>query len=141
MNIFYNKKQKSHEKNGKTLWTDATNREMQNLKVVFDVLEDGDKILVGYEKSSYQFVFDFRMKLESEARWVKDGHRNPEPEWSNFTGVVSRESVRIALTYTSLNELNICACNAQNAYLQVLSSEKNCIICAPEFGLENVGKH
>ena len=32
------------------------------------------------------------------------------------------------------------AADVQNAYLQDPSSEKNYIICGPEFGLENVGK-
>ena len=71
---------------------------------------------------------------------MKDGHRTPEPENLTFAGVVSRESVRIALTFASLNNLNVCACDIQNAYLQSPSSEKHYIICGPEFGIENVGK-
>ena len=86
-------------------------------------------------------VFDVQMTLERKARWVKDGHKTPEPEWSTYVGVVSRESVRIALTYASLMGLNICACDIQNAYLQAPSTEKHYIICGPEFGLENVGKY
>ena len=80
------------------------------------------------------------MTLERKARWVKDGHKTPEPSWSTYAGVVSRESVRIALTYAPLNNLNVCAADIQNAYLQAPSSEKHYIICGPEFGLENVGK-
>jgi len=80
------------------------------------------------------------MTLERTARWVKDGHKTPEPENSTYAGVVSRESVRIALTYAALNNLDVCACDIQNAYLQSPSSEKHYIICGPEFGLENVGK-
>ena len=34
----------------------------------------------------------------------------------------------------------VCACDIQNANLQIPSSEKHFIICGPEFGLENVGK-
>ena len=81
------------------------------------------------------------MILERKDRWVKDGHKTPEPEWSTFAGVVSRESVRIALTYSALNDLPVCACDIQNAYLQAPSSEKHYVVCIPEFGLENVGKH
>ena len=39
------------------------------------------------------------MDFTRKARWVKDGHETLEPEQPNFTGVVSSESVRIALTY------------------------------------------
>ena len=81
------------------------------------------------------------MTLERKARWVKDGHKTPDPSHSTYAGVVSRESVRIAFTYASLMGLQVCACDIQNAYLQAPSSEKHYIVCGPEFGLENVGKH
>jgi len=132
---------KLDQKNGNTLWTDAINKEMENLKVAFDILEDGAKPPVGYNKASGHLVFDVRMTLERKARWVKDGHKTPEPDWSTFAGVASRESVRIALTYAALNDLPVCACDIQNAYLQTPSSEKHYVICGPEFGLENVGKY
>ena len=57
------------------------------------------------------------MTLEWKALWVKDGHKTPIPEWSTFSGVVSRESVRIAFTYAELNGLPVCAADIQNAYL------------------------
>ena len=66
--------------------------------------------------------------------------QDPDPENSTYAGVVSRESVRIALTYAALNGLDITACDIKNAYIQAPSSEKHYIICGPEFGLENVGR-
>jgi len=80
------------------------------------------------------------MTLERKARWVKDGHKTPEPEHSTFAGVFSRKSVRIAFTYAALNDLSICAADIQNAYLQAPTSEKHYIVCGPEFGIENVGR-
>ena len=53
---------------------------------------------------------------------------------------VSRESVRIALTYNALNGVDVIAVDIRNAYLQDPSSQKDFIICGPEFGLEHVGK-
>ena len=70
------------EKNGNTMWRDAINKEMENLKVAFDILPDGRRVPVGYTKASGHLVFDVRMTLERKARWVKDGHRTPEPGWS-----------------------------------------------------------
>ena len=78
--------------------------------------------------------------LERKARWVKDGHNTPIPEWSTFAGVVSRESVRIAFTYATLNGLPVCAADIHDAFLQATSSENHFVICGPEFGLENMGK-
>ena len=126
--------------NNNTFWRDAIEKEMKNLKVAFDILPDGTNPPPGYSKSSGHLVFDVRMTFERKARWVKDGHKTPDPSWCTYAGVVSRESVRIALTYAALNGLNICAGDIQNAYLQAPATEKHFIICGPEFGLENVGK-
>ena len=61
-----------------------------------------------------------------------------QPSASN--GVVSRESIWIALTYAALMDLDVKAVDIQNAYLQAPSSEKHFVLCGPEFGLENVGQ-
>ena len=54
---------------------------------------------------------------------MKDGHRTPDPTTSNYAGVVSRESVRIAFTYAALNGLDVFAADVQNSYLQAPTSE------------------
>jgi hypothetical protein len=48
--------------------------------------------------------------------------------------VVSRDSVRIALTIAALNDLNIFACDIQNAFLTAPCREKLFTIAGPEFG-------
>ena len=113
---------------------------MTNLKVAFDILEKTQELPEGCTKASGHLVWDARMTLERKVRWVKDGHRTPEPTWSTHAGVVSRKSVRIALTCAALNDLNAFGADIQNACLQAPSSEKHHIICGEEFGLENVGK-
>ena len=87
-------------------------------------------------KASGHMIFDLCMALEREARCVKDGHRTPEPEQSTVAGVVSRESIRIALTYASLNGLSVFGNDIQNTYLQAPTSEKHYIICGQKFRLE-----
>jgi hypothetical protein len=81
------------KKNGDTYWRDAIEKEMSNLKVAFDILDDNEALPPGWTKSSGHMVFDVRMTLERKARWVKDKHKTPEPSWSTYAGVVSRESV------------------------------------------------
>ena len=54
---------------------------------------------------------------------------------------MSRDSVRVVLTHADLNDLPVCACDAQNAYFQAPSYEKYHVVCVPAFGMENVGKH
>ncbi len=56
-----------------------------------------------------------------------------------FTPVISRDSIRIALTHAALLGLPVLGADICNAYLQALSSKKHFIICGPEFGIENVG--
>ena len=49
------------------------------------------------------------MDFTRKVRWVLDGHKTLDPIGSTYAGVVSRESVRIALTYAALNELDVFA--------------------------------
>ena len=85
-------------------------------------------------------IFDVKMDFTRKARWVLDGHKTPEPIISTYADVVSRESVRIALTYAALNGVDVIAADIRNAYLQAPSSQKDYVICGTEFGLEHVGK-
>ena len=54
-------------------------------------------------------------------------------------GMVSRESVRIALTLAALNDLEVKTLDIQNAYLTAPCSEKVHTTLGTEFG-ENKGK-
>ena len=128
------------KKNGNTLWMDGLNKEMTNVSIAFDFLDHGVKPPPGYTKSSGHLIWDLKMDFTRKARWVKDGHRTPDPTTSNYAGVVSRESVRIAFTYAALNGLDVFAADVQNAYLQAPTSEKHYIICGDEFGIEHRGK-
>ena len=113
---------------------------MTNVGIAFTILDNGIKPPPGWRKASGHLIFNVNMYFSRKARWVKDGHRTPDPTTSAYLGVVSRESVRVALTYAALMNLGLTAADIQNAYLQAPSSEKDYIICGPEFGLENVGK-
>ena len=127
-------------KNGNTIWRDAIRKEMTNVGIAFDILEHEETVPVGYEKVTGHIIFDVKMDFTRKARWVLDGHKCPQPDMSTYAGVVSRESVRIALTYAALNDLDVYAADIQNAYLQAPSSMKHFIICGPEFGIEHEGK-
>jgi hypothetical protein len=127
-------------KNGNDFWRKALEKEMTNIGIAFEVLDDGVKAPVGWSKVTGHLVWDVKMDFTRKARWVLDGHLTPDPIGSTYAGVVSRESVRIAFTYAALNGVDVCAADIRNAYLQAPSSQKDFIICGPEFGLENVGK-
>ena len=77
------------DRNGNHLWRDALDKEMSNLRVDFDILDENQHALPGYYKASGHIIFDVRMTLERTTRWVKYGHRAPKPRHSTYAGVVS----------------------------------------------------
>lgn len=128
------------ERNGFSKWMDAIKKEMYNVSAAFELLKEGEKAPPGWSKASGHFIFDVKLTGEYKARWVLDGHLTPDVTYSTYAGVVSRESVRIALLYAALNDVDVFAADIRNAYIQSPSSRKDYILCGSEFGLENVGK-
>ena len=63
---------------------------------------------------------NFRRK----ARLVVGGHTTEAPATLTYSLVVSRDSIRIALTVAALNELEVMACDIQNAYRTADCREK-----------------
>ena len=129
-----------NQKEGNDFWMKALAKEMFNVGVTFEILKQGRKAPHGWHLVTGHLVWDVKMDFTRKARWVLDGHKTPDPDRSTFAGVVSRESVQIAFAYAALNGLDMFAADIWNAYLQAPSSRKDYIICAPEFGIENVGK-
>ena len=84
--------------NGNTLWMDTLKKEMYNVVVAFEMLEDSSKAPSGWTKVMGHLVWDVKMDFTRKAGWVLDGHKTPDLEGLTYAGVVSRESVRIALT-------------------------------------------
>ena len=76
-----------------------------------------------------------------KARWVLDGHKKPGLVWLTYSGVVSRDSVRIAFTYAALNGIEVCVADIRNACLQGPLSQKYYIMCGSVFGIEDVGMY
>jgi hypothetical protein len=83
-------------------------------------------------------IFDIKMgeNFRRKARFVAGGHTTDAPSTLTYASVVSRDSVRIALTIAALNGLNIMACDIQNAYLTADCREKIRTRAGPEFGSE-----
>ena len=125
--------------NNNSLWRDAIRKEMKNASIAFEILESNAQPQ-GYMKTIYHMIFYLKMDFTRKARIVADGHKMSEPSISPYAGVVSCDTVRIVFTYVALNDLDICAADIKNAYLQAPNSEKHYTICGPEFGTENIGK-
>jgi hypothetical protein len=89
---------------------------MGNVCAAFEILGPGMKAPPGWHKASGHLVFDLKMDCTRKAR-VKDGHKTPDSATSSFVGVVSRDSIRIALTHAALLSLPVLGANICNAYL------------------------
>ena len=126
-------------KNGNTLWWDAICKEMRNVRPGFEIWEksQGD-IPIGYQEIKCHIVFDVKMgeNFRRKARFVAGGHLTETPTSLTYSSVVSRDSVRIALLIAALNDLNVSACDIQNAYLTADCREKIWFRAGPELGSE-----
>ena len=58
---------KLDEINGNNFWNDAIQKEMDNVKIAFDILSDDQELPSGYKKASGHIIFDVRMTLECKA--------------------------------------------------------------------------
>ena len=121
--------------NNNTYQQDATKKEMEMILIAFSIQEkDSVKPNAPQTLSSSHLVFNVKMDFTCKARWIKNGYLHDSPTESTFARVVSRETVRLCLTYAALNDLNVMCCDFQSAYLQAKSSEKHYIVCGQEFG-------
>ena len=104
--------------NKNTLWADAIAKEMKDVRVAFDILPDGDRIPQGFQFVKCHMIFDVKMEdFRRKARLVAGGHMTETPKCMTYSSVVSRDTVRIAMTLAALNELDVKAGNAMNVYV------------------------
>ena len=123
--------------NGNTLWWDAICTEMKNAKIAFELFDDDIKDLPpNFQEVKCHIIFDIKMgeNFRRKARMVAGGHTTETPAALTYASVVSRDSVRIALTIAALNDLKVLACDIQNAYLTAQCREKIWTRAGPEFG-------
>ncbi len=80
-------------------------KEMGNLMIAFEILKPGQKAPPGWFNATGRIIFDVKMDFTRKARWFKDGYKDPDLTISSYAGVVSRESIRIVLTYAGLLRL------------------------------------
>jgi hypothetical protein len=85
-------------------------------------------------------IFDVKMEdFRQKARLVAGGHRNEAPATITYASVVSGETMRLALTIASLNDLEVKVGDVLNANISAQVKEKVWTVLGPEFG-HNKGK-
>ena len=128
--------------NGNDLWTKAIAKEMKNVRVAFRILPLGQTAPIGHKRIPCHMVFDIKMiDFGRKARLVAGGHVTDAPAAMTYASVVSRETVRIALTIAALNSLSVKTGDVMNAYITAPITEKVWTVLGPEFGNDECGLH
>jgi hypothetical protein len=127
--------------NGNTFWWDSILKEMKKVRPAFKVWgKSAEDIPPGYQQIKYHLIFDIKMgeNFRRKARFVAGGHTTDVPDSiiTSYSSVVSRDSVRIALTIAGLNGIQVMACDTQDAYLTADCREKIWTVAGPEFRSE-----
>ena len=116
-------------------------RKLKNIRPAFEAYEGNKEDLPPvYQQIKCHMIFDIKLgnTFRRKAQLVGGGHTTTSPSSITFSSVVSRDSVRIALTITSFNELGVLACDIQNAYLTAISRENIWTFVGPQLGEEEV---
>ena len=134
-------------KSGTDFWTKPIVKEMTNVRISFENLDDITpdemgkwKIKTGYKNVNMHMIFDIKMdgKFTRKARLVDDGHTTARPSSITYSSVVSWESVRIVFILAYLNGLDIFACDIGNEYLNAKCREKLWTEAGTAFGTEKI---
>jgi hypothetical protein len=96
------------KENCNTLWQDSVRKEMKNVHIEFQILNGDEAGPPTYQELRCHTIFDVKMEdLRCKASFVASGHTTYTSHAMKYASVVSRESVRIALTLDALNDLDV----------------------------------
>ena len=93
---------------------------MKNLRPALEAFEGNKEDLhIGFQQITYHMIFNIKLgeKFRRKARLVGGGHQTVAPASITYLSVLLLDLVLIALAVASMNDLDILACNIQNAYL------------------------
>jgi hypothetical protein len=90
---------KLDKENDNTLWKDAVLKEMNYVRIAFKILNGEESFPPAYQEIRCHMIFDVKMEdFRRKERFVAVGHKTDTPHAMTYASVVSRESVRSALT-------------------------------------------
>jgi hypothetical protein len=113
---------------------------MKNVRNAFKILNGEESVPPTYQEIRCHMIFDVKMEdLRRKERCAAGGHTTDTPHAMSYASIVSRESVRIALTLNALNDLDVKMADIENAYLKAPINEKVWTVLGPEFG-DDAGK-
>jgi hypothetical protein len=109
-------------------------KEMKNVRIAFKILNGEESVPPTYQEIRCHMIFDVKMEdFRRKARFVAGGHTPYTTHAMTYARVVSRESVRIALTLAALNDSYVKMADIENAYPTAQITEKVWTVLGPEF--------
>jgi hypothetical protein len=121
--------------NGNTLSQEAIKKELDAIRVAYRILGPDEEVPPGYQQITCHMIFTVKMEnFRRKARYVADGHKMEAPAVLTYASVVSRETVRIALTIAALNDLEVRGADIENAYITAPNRERVWTLLGPEWG-------
>ena len=129
--------------NNNSFWEDAIKKELEKVRVAFELIDEGEAPIPGSKKINYHFVFDVKHDLVRKARLVAGGHLNKNvPSYLSYSSVILKETVRLCFMVAALNGLEILVGDIGNAYLNAKPRER-CYVTITDpflFGPSCVGR-
>ena len=110
----YNKSVYLDRINDNTYGKDDTKKEMKNVEYDIKFINDGRNLPIGFKRIICHLIFDVKFDLTRKSRYVGSGHFMQMPASMSYSGIVSRDSVRIILLIAALNDLDINMCDIGN---------------------------
>ena len=122
------------KQNCNTFWQDYIPKEMKNVRIAFQILDENKEVPIGYKFIRCHMIFDVKMEyFRRKSRVVAGGHMTDTPAAITYAIVVLRESVRLALMLAALNALEVKCGDVMNAYITTPITEKVWTILGPKF--------
>ena len=94
------------EKNWNTLWRNAIQKEMENVKIAWQIIPAGKKTPHGFQYVNCHIVFDIKMEdFHRQAYLVVGDYMTNAPGTITYSSVVKRETVHITTTIAASHDL------------------------------------
>ena len=103
---------------GTSFWREAIEKDMQNVLVAFDVLQDSITPPPDHQFMCCHMIFDIKMEdFSCKTRLIVGGHMTKTAATLAYVSVVSQETVWLALLLAALNNVDIWAADVLNTYI------------------------
>jgi hypothetical protein len=98
------------KKNVNQLWQEALKTHLKQLTdyLIFIVLDSGEDIPTGYQKTPYHMVFDDKYDLKHKARLVAGGKWTVNDKEDIYSVLIRMETIRIGFFLREMYELSCC---------------------------------